>query len=188
MKKLITVLMMMALVLPAFGGFSLIRFGGRDQQGIVVNNDKKCYATSSLFDTGSQVANNHAPTKPLKDADGEWLHAAMVMENNTITDTTDIQSALDLVKQKNSETQKTGGDGQQEGGDKTKTGPSVNAALTGQGLANADQDQPNNQGEVVAVNKGELQELLETVAALKAENDALKASAPTEPETPAPGD
>ena len=146
-RSILTAIVLTALISQAWAGFSLIRFGGRDQSGVIVNNDKKCYATSSLFDTGSQVTNNHEGSGGglVKDPEtGEWLvvGAGQTMNNNTITDTTDISSAVELVKAKSAEMVK--GDGNTvEGGDKTKAGPSINAALTGQGVSGASQKQPN---------------------------------------------
>ncbi len=165
-RSILTAFLILTLIGQAWAGFSLLRFGGRDQNGIVVNNDRECYATSSILDTGSQVANTHRGVS-LKDESGEWVGAGQVMTGNTNTKDTDLSSVVEALRQKNSEYLK--GDGTQTGGDKRKSGPVANTAVTGQGVSNATVEPPEPPGETVTVNKAELDELLAEIARLKAE-------------------
>jgi len=120
-----------------------------------------------------------------KDGDGGLpidLAGFQTQSGNTTTNTASLESAIDLIRANQSDVTRAGGDAtQSDTGDKNRAGPSMNAAVTGQGVSAAQQTQPNAQGapvstQTVQVNKAQLEEFQAQALANKAALDAAQAT------------
>jgi hypothetical protein len=107
------------------------------------------------------------------------------MTNNTATNTASLDTALEFLRADQSDVTRAGNDAaMSDTGDKNRAGPSLNAAATGQGIAAAQQTQPNaqssqpssNQPVNVTVDRRQLEEFQAQAVANKAALDAAKAT------------
>jgi hypothetical protein len=187
MKRIIgmTVLAVLLLAVQA-QAFSLLRiqFGGRNQTGVVVNNDKESKSVTDVGSQGSALANilggvgKNGEAIPI---DGAALAGLQRIDNNTMTRQADVSTLLDMVRMSQSDYTKSGGDAQSTGGSKDKTGPAMNAAVTGQGVSGANQVQPGAIGsptndQAVTLTQAEVQELQDMIARMRADQAAAKAT------------
>jgi hypothetical protein len=174
----------------------------------LINISKETKTTGQLFETeskstgniggaGHQLANlpnigqgldaNGEP-REMTGADGLPINLAgfQTQYQSEATNTASLESAIDLIRANQSDVTRAGGDAtQSDTGDKNRAGPSTNTAVTGQGVSNASQKQPNAQGQptntesnpvTVQVNKAELEEFQAQALANKAALDAAKAT------------
>jgi hypothetical protein len=185
MKRIIgmTVLAVLLLAVQA-QAFSLLRiqFGGRNQTGVVVNNDKESKSVTDVGSQGSALANilggvgKSGETIPI---DGAALAGLQSITNNTMSRQADVSTLLDMVRMSQSDYTKSGGDAQSTGGSKDKTGPAMNAAVTGQGVSGANQVQPGAIGsptndQTVTLTQSEVKELQDMIARMRADQAAAQ--------------
>jgi len=107
---------------PAHAGFSLFRFGGRDQTGLVVNNDKECKSVTEIGGAGNAIVNLLADLEHLDGEAGTKQPHVINYEGNTVNRSTDADVITDLIRQAQSDYTKAGADAQSAGGEKNKTG------------------------------------------------------------------
>jgi hypothetical protein len=184
MKRVLGMTVMAVLLLAVQAqAFSLLRiqFGGRNQTGVVVNNDKESKSVTDVGSQGSALANilggvgkNGEPS-----IDGAALAGLQSITNNTMTRQADVSTLLDMVRMSQSDYTKSGGDAQSTGGSKDKTGPAMNAAVTGQGVSGANQVQPGAIGsptndQSVTLTQAEVKELQDMIARMRADQAAAQ--------------
>jgi hypothetical protein len=183
---------------------AVLLLAGRTEAGFtlgLINISKETKTTGQLFETeskrtgniggaGHQLANLPNIGQGVdagKDGQGGLpvnLAGFQTQTSTVATNTASLESAIDLIRANQSDVTRAGGDAtQSDTGDKNRAGPSTNTAVTGQGVSNASQKQPNAQGQptntesnpvTVQVNKAELEEFQAQALANKASLDAAK--------------
>lgn len=142
MKKLIVLTGALVILSTFANAFELSisilspKFGGREQVGLNVNNDKECKSVTEIGGNGNQIAHILGSLKELDDEAGSGAGPAMpsmVMTGNTQTRSADVDTITDLIKQAQSDYTKAGGDATSEGGDKQNTGDTKAEATAAQG-------------------------------------------------------
>ena len=168
----------------------------------LINISKEVKTTGQLFETESKSTGNiggaghqlaNLPNigdgvDAGKDGEGGLpvnLAGFQTQNDNTTTNTASLESALEYLRADQSDVTRAGNDAaQSDTGDKNRAGPSMNAAVTGQGVSAAQQTQPNAQSSQptstqpvnVTVDKAQFEEFQAQAIANKAALDLAKAT------------
>ncbi len=196
LTTLVLAVVLLAVEVQARGIFGIIVVV-KDTKTTGQNFESESKSTGNIGGAGHQLANlpnigqgldSNGKPMEMTGADGLPINLAgfQTQYQSEATNTASLESALEYLRADQSDVTRAGNDAaQSDTGDKNRAGPSTNTAITGQGVSNASQKQPNAQGQptnteanpvTVQVNKAELEEFQAQALANKAALDAAKAT------------
>jgi hypothetical protein len=144
------------------------------------------HQTANLPNIGQGVSTDKKGKTVTDGESGEMINLTgfQTQYRSAATNTASLEAALEYLRADQSDVTRAGQDASMsETGDKNRAGPSLNAAVTGQGVSGAQQVQPNAQGApvntqpvTVQVDRGELEEFQRQALANKAALDKAQAT------------